>query len=340
MKLSAWFSILLLIVLLSLSLAHGTAAQGPRPGISSTPWTSEWADYSRQFRPGPEGLALDTAGYPHLAYGGNALFYTWYDGAFWQTQLPDVEPVTDGAAALALDGNDRPGIAYCNATAEQLKYASYDGSVWHIEVVTSKPEGSGCDISLAMDAAGQPHILFYSGDSGLQYASYQQGAWQIETVDGSPSAGRCNSLTLDASGFPHVSYYYQGNNELDLRYAWRDGAGWYSQQVDRIGGFISRESTSVALDAAGRPHIAYGIGFAGGVMAPGTPPMMVPPGRYRRWPMPFTWAVARWPWMLPDSLIFSIRRAYCTAVTSVMPTMMGISGFSKPSTGISPMYTM
>jgi hypothetical protein len=88
--------------------------------------------------------------------------------------------------------------------------------------------------------------------------------WGLETVpDPSPSVGLSSSLALDASGLPHISYADTTN--ADLKYAakacWSIPLAkgpitwcfWTVETVDSVGS----ESTSLALDAGGLPHIAY-----------------------------------------------------------------------------------
>jgi hypothetical protein len=63
-------------------------------------------------------------------------------------------------------------------------------------------------------------------------------------------------VALDGSGHPHISYGYRdGSMVEEVKHAWHDGTAWQVEVVDR------RESvfwdTSLALDEADRPHIAY-----------------------------------------------------------------------------------
>jgi hypothetical protein len=110
--------------------------------------------------------------------------------------------------------------------------------------------------SLALDAAGHPHISYYdkgNGDGDLKYAHWTGSAWDIQTVDRVGNVGWYTSLALDGDGHPHISYYDHANG--DLKYAHGTGSTWDLQTVDHQDnrGLYS----SLALDAADHPHISY-----------------------------------------------------------------------------------
>ncbi len=63
-------------------------------------WVRERVDAPRWFLAGPESLAVDGAGHPHLAYGGDALYYTWYDGTIWHYEV-------------VVDSGEEDGITLC-----------------------------------------------------------------------------------------------------------------------------------------------------------------------------------------------------------------------------------
>ncbi len=85
-----------------------------------------------------------------------------------------------------------------------------------------------------------------------QYAPLQTPTWRLETVDGAET-GAYNSLALDSSGWPQISYQDYVND--DLKYAYKSASGWHTQTVDSAG-YVGAY-TSLKLDSADHPHISY-----------------------------------------------------------------------------------
>lgn len=84
----------------------------------------------------------------------------------------------------------------------------------------------------------------------------EAGEWVIETVDLAGDVGKCNSLALDSSGNPHISYYDETNE--NLKYAHWDGSVWQIETVDSVGGVNHYHyGSSLALDSSDNPHISY-----------------------------------------------------------------------------------
>jgi outer membrane protein assembly factor BamB len=220
----------------------------------TTEWTIECADCPKSFSEmSDRSLRLDSSGHPHIAYGGDHLYYAWYDGSLWHYETADASPRVGSYASLVLDAAGYPHISYLDDYNDDLKYAYKDGTGWHVETVDGVGE-NGSSTSLALDGAGYPHISYYdSSNDDLKYAYRDVTGWHLETVDSAGSIGRHTSLALDAAGYPHISCYDYGNE--DLKYAYKDVTGWHLETVDSAG--IVGYFTSLALDAAGYPHISY-----------------------------------------------------------------------------------
>ena len=78
------------------------------PKATTATWSVESIDTSKYFRElSSRALAIDGSGYPHIAYGKQQLYYTYYDGSSWCYETADESPDTGWYANLALDSNDR-----------------------------------------------------------------------------------------------------------------------------------------------------------------------------------------------------------------------------------------
>ena len=194
-------------------------------------------------------LKLESVGQPCVAYGGEGVEYACRDEAGWHPETVDAGAIPH-AVSLALDSGGQPHVAYMDWNGQELKYAYRDGSGWHVAVVPSGSSGYvSYYVSLVLDGDGYPHIVFHeTSNYQLKYAYQDSEGWHVETVDAPAGAGSSDSLTLDAAGQPHVSYY----SSYDLRYAVRDGSGWHIEEPTYGGG-----GSSLALDSAGYAHISH-----------------------------------------------------------------------------------
>ncbi len=260
-------------LLLLLSLVSPSArADGPRPprsfylpslapsSGSSLPdgpssWTFTRVDAPKMFEEmSDRSLVLDAAEHPHIAYGGDFLYYAWYDGTTWRLETVDSSGGVGRYASLALDPAGFPHIAYYDATNADLKYAYQDETGWHLQVVDSAGEvGGWC--SLALDSAGRPRITYLDETNGdLRYASWTGTAWQLQAIDRTGNVGWHSSLALDSSDRPHVGYYSRSS---DLGYAYLSDTLWITETVDGAGWDDVGYFISIAIDSQDRPRISY-----------------------------------------------------------------------------------
>ncbi|MBN1887776.1 MAG: carboxypeptidase regulatory-like domain-containing protein [Thermoflexales bacterium] len=263
-------------------LANGRTLSATAVVNVSFPTLGEWRIETVTDIGGVNGnhvLALDDFNRPHISYYySEDLNYAWHDGSAWYTETVDKggeRTYVWKCTSLALDGSGRPHISYLDGNPNyDLKYAQREaaaaetaghaGSTWRIEIVASTGL-VGQSNSLALDGLGQPHLSYWSdwGDypPGLKYAWHDGSTWHTESVDSEPwynDEGEYNSLALDGTGRPHISYSNDGLKYAQREVAGHDGSIWHIETVDSAWGI---EYNSLALDGMEQPHISYTTGY-------------------------------------------------------------------------------
>jgi hypothetical protein len=232
--------------------------------VSATRGGSGWAiEVISDCNGGVRALALGAApdGSMHVCdtytcSGGN--YYDGVDYAIWQGSSwawpgvgwqPNGFAFLDGMCSIAATSASDPHIAL---------YADYSG----IRYFSKRPSGGwvredlgmGSWSSIALDAAGVPHIALY--DSGvLKLGVRGTQGWTVEVVDDDGDVGKSCSLAIGADGTSHIAYYDATRG--DVKYAKRlsTATDWTIQVVASNGDVGS--SVSLALDAKGDVHIAF-----------------------------------------------------------------------------------
>ncbi|MEO0180284.1 MAG: hypothetical protein ABIM74_00870 [candidate division WOR-3 bacterium] len=177
----------------------------------------------------------------------------WLFLAQWSWLQVDAPGDVGYYAALALDSQDWPHIAYCDFTTYGVKYARWAGSGWQTQRVDTIGSASGGYVSVDLDSQDRPCISYSywidGVNSDLKYAYWNGSSWQRQTVD---TVGNTlwTSLALNSLDRPCIAY--SDNGYSIIQYAYWNGSAWVLQQVDILG-----ICTSLALDSQDRPHIAY-----------------------------------------------------------------------------------
>lgn len=222
-------------------------AQAGRQLVTGATWRIQSPDAPKWFSDiGPRSLALDAAGRGHVIYGGDHLYYAWFDGVSWEHQVVDPGSGVGQYAALALDATGQSHIAYYDAEKQQVKYTTRSGGAWPTEIVDAAARLSG-PLALALDSQGTPHIGYHSESGGVRYARRDATGWVGEAVAADGSGGV--ALAIDAAGAVTLAYGVGA-----LRVAQGHAGAWDVQVVDSAG---ATGSPVLALDRAGRPHVAY-----------------------------------------------------------------------------------
>lgn len=176
-------------------------------------------------------LVVDSSGNVHISYCDlNYLLQTYllkyakYDGISWTTStLTTQEEAVAGYSPIAVDSLNRPWIAYFDDKSHRLncinwiEVGSFKG--WRRETIERDIVSCG-DISIKLDSDGWPCVSYFTQD-GLKYAKKISGGWFIQFVEQSSNLVLGdNSLVIDKSNIPHISYFDPQRN--CLKYAkWR-----------------------------------------------------------------------------------------------------------------------
>jgi hypothetical protein len=183
--------------------------------------------------------------------------------AVWQ-----VRTVDSGAMGtfsfLKIDAEGNAHLAYVLDTSDHLlRYGFWDHATDRWFTMTIAKGAEFC--SLALDSKQHPHISYVDYGTGVgakvRYSHWDGAAWKTEGIGPTTagSIGYFTSIALDRDDRPIISYYdYAGPGGvfiLRLRcYTW-NGKYWEVRTVDQENG--SGKFNSIAIDSAGRPHIAY-----------------------------------------------------------------------------------
>lgn len=237
-------------------------------------WAGAWDSPERVDAPplywemGPRSLAIDSAGRPRVAFGGDHLYYAWYDGAVWHTVVVDDSPGVGRYTSLALEADDTPHISYYDAADGDLRYVTGvpqpDGSCVFGESQAVDSAGNvGMYSAIALDGS-LPRIAYYDATlTALKHVTQRSdGTWEEPVViDGyeegaegdDREVGEYVSLAIDTAGASHVSYrgevaeYIEGRLLVTdtLAYATNVGGGWQAEPI--IADVSSQDSTELWL---------------------------------------------------------------------------------------------
>jgi hypothetical protein len=194
-------------------------------------------------------IALDNNGYPHIAYDDDqerAVKYARKDATGWTTEI-----MCKGTwASLDIDSSGNPHISLIDMGV--LKYASWTGTTWDIEVVGSERcEEDGT--SLVLDKNDYPHITYFEESTfDLKYARWDGSQWIFDNVDSIGDVSAESSLALDPFDDPHICY----SDGSELKYARKTTGNWIIDAVNNGVGFPGR-TISLAIGTNDIPQISY-----------------------------------------------------------------------------------
>ena len=201
-------------------------------------------------------LVFGSSGAAQISYYDlthKALKYVRETGSSWSQ--PSVVALNTGAnSSLVLDRDNQPLIAYVDAGDRLVRLARLGPEGWTHEDVASVSKIDDLYLSLIIDPAGNPWVLYNNSGTGEFWSAHWDGKqWETARVDDAEDVGYYNSVALNSSNEPCVSYYDRKFGFL--KYAYWNGTVWIPDYIDRSGDVGIH--SSIVIDQNSNTYISY-----------------------------------------------------------------------------------
>lgn len=232
----------------------GGSPQGPS-------WQVERIDDRHVFaNTAHHNLKVDSLGNPHIVYGGDHLYHTWWSSGTWHTEVVDSAFNVGSYASLAIDNQDYLHIAYYDADNKDLKYAQNRMGYWYVvTLVSSGDVGQGTDIGV--DAYRDPYFVYRdSTNSHLMFAALTNGNMEDppENISGTKLPGEMLSMAMRGPGDIHVIFNSVSEGGEILYTSTKQTIPWNPDLI-YDGDSQTGQHADIALDSYGNPHVIFGF---------------------------------------------------------------------------------
>jgi hypothetical protein len=238
---------------LAVQPAQLAQAQEETPQTTVLAWQRTPVTQSKVFaQMGDRHMRLDSQGRGHLAYGGDHLYYAYYDGAVWQLETVDNGDGVGLYASLALDSANQPHISYYDAASGALKYARKVGGTWEKFVLDAPTMAAAFELADdAMPAAERLPAL------PVDVQPLDTSGESVDLAITMKGRGLFTSIAIDPYNEPHIAYYDADNG--DLKYAHKVYSGWQITTIDSANDTGQYASIAVGKDANNKlfTHFSY-----------------------------------------------------------------------------------
>ena len=231
---------------------------------------------------GPLDIAIGSDDVAHITYHdhqddrqfrpelGDAIHASLAPGGEWQVEAAPDAGHDGWDNRITIDAEGRPHMSAIDPLefdGDGITYYRRNGpGDWTVESIGSGQQTYKYSTSIAVSPDGIPYITYYDqGGKDLALARRGDSGWTIDHIDTDGDTGLFSSLIIDADGRFHVTYFQKESASKGIvKYATSaTGDGdWTIQDIGELDqlafGFLgARNITSVAIDAAGNPWIAY-----------------------------------------------------------------------------------
>jgi Secretion system C-terminal sorting domain len=194
-------------------------------------------------------------------YTGELYYATGSKSGNWAWSTEQIDPAAIDAVAVSIANTTagEPVVVYNGGPNRDLRIAIHDAGGWQYASIV--PAGNPQYTDIAISSLDTIHVMYYDGNQNCLHRASRHlsgSTWQVEDVAcDTSSVGMYPNIVLDAAGLPHVSYYNDINRSL---YYTRLDGGTRQWVTDSVNGGTSSaigKFSSLVLDAAGNPKIAY-----------------------------------------------------------------------------------
>jgi hypothetical protein len=255
--------ILLGTLLSTLLLVSGLASRGAAAvsaGIDPVPlpvWRDQLLVPGTSFYTlGAPAMALDPDGNPHLVYGQNILFHTWFDGREWHSETIDSSHAWQRESVMAIDDSGTIYIADYKNDDLSLRILEPGGSWQKI----SAPFPHLVNFSMALDSSGRPHIVagpyYYNPNLAFVHGFLGPEGWSEEIILAENAYHKPISIAMDRNDQLVLLYerYGETNDERGVWAARQKEGDW---QYARLSAGCLHSGNSLAVDHQDRVHALF-----------------------------------------------------------------------------------
>lgn len=193
----------------------------------------------------------------YLAPAGGVGIAKYATGAVWDVSIPSPATATIAAAAIAVDPNGAPLVAW---SAGHTFVAKWTGTSWDTNAYGNVPDTGvqGAVTDLKLDRIGEPTVAWSSRPAACQMcaqsafvARWNQAAWQA-LFSGTTASGAGTALVqIDSTGSPAMISHSSGGFGIQ-RYA---GGSWLAVDTSGVAGGPAAVADTLALDSQDRPVV-------------------------------------------------------------------------------------